>query len=215
MNMKSLMIAALVLGTVGCKRMSGTMQITDDVTINTKKGAVTLGEGNYATTVSASSSSTKVKLKGNGGSYTVKLPAIPELQNKWGEGRIYLKGSQIGQPFDVAINLDVSTGADSGTISRTESCVYDTRTYQDWVCRPGHDTVCDRDGECHTIPSQDCGWETRTETIYGDQEVEGYYSTTRRSAELRFVRARVVGRLVDNSQSKSRFNVTYTGPCRR
>ena len=226
MNFKNLVLGACLVVLAACgKRLEGSMQVTSNLTINTKKGPVAIPAGTYATVVKAGPQSSAVEMSTQARKVTFKLPTLPELKDKWGQGRIYLTGSQIGQPFDVDLNLDVSS-SDSAPTSRNERCVYDTRTYRDWVCRdvrvPGRERCYRRDEDgrgydCHReyYYERQCGWETRTETIWGNQTIHGFYTTLRRTGTLKLVRGgATVARLLDDNQTSTSWNTTRVGACR-
>jgi hypothetical protein len=219
-----LMLGVVALGACG-KRLEGSMQVSSPLTINLKKEQVSLPAGTYLTVVQAGSRSAKVEMTTATGKVAFKLPAIPELKDRWGQGRIYLHGSQIGQNFDVDLNLDVSS-SDSAPISRVERCVYDRREYQDWVCRnvrvPGRERCVKKSNgrmECTRDPDhweRQCNYETRTEIIYGQRNVRGYYSTLRRSGTFKFIQgSRTVAHLVDSNQTRTSWIQTRAGRCYR
>jgi len=231
MKIQNLVLGVCLVALAACgKRLEGSMQISNNLTVNTKKGQVQIPSGTYQTVVKASASKATIEMQTYARKVSFTLPAIHELKEKWGEGRVYIRGEQIGQNFDVDLNLDVTSSQSDSQISY-ESCVYDTRTYQEWVCRdvlrqgrercyqkPGtngderSDFHCERD----TYYDRVCGYETRTENIYGQREVEGYYLTLRRTGTLKLIRGgSTVGRLVDGNQTSTSFVRTDTGRCRR
>ena len=227
MKFQNLVLGICLVALAACgKRLEGSMQVSSALTINTKKGQVSVPAGTYNTVVKASSSAATVVMQTQSNKVSFKLPAIRELKDRWGEGRIYLKAAQIGQNFDIDLNLDV-TSSDSSRTSRTESCVYDTRTYQDWVCRdvrvdehcrqkPGTNGDERSDFNCRPVYDRQCGWETRTETIYGERTVYGYYNTMRRSGTFKIIRGgTTVARLLDNKQSSTNWIETDSDRCRR
>lgn len=197
------------------KRLDGTMRVTSTLSVKTKNNTVSLAPGNYTTVVRASNKSSTVTMKSGNKNVSFTLPAIAELKNKWGSGRKYIKGSQIGQNFDVDLNLNV-TSEDSGSTSRDVSCVYDTHYYQEWVCREYDRTVCNNNGECMVVRESDCGYETRSEDIMGTRTEYGYYNTMNRSGTLKLIRGgKTVAYLLDNKQSKTSWITTSSGSCNR
>lgn len=216
MNLRNIMFGLCLVALTACgKRLEGSMKVTSAIKVYTKNGEVNLPAGTYNTVVKASSKAATVEMQTQKQKVSFTLPAISELKNKWGEGRVYFKGSQIGQSFDVDLNLDV-TSSDSQLTSRSVSCVYDVRHYQEWVCRNRERRVCNDAGECRTSEYRDCGYENRSENIYGRQNETGYYNTMRRSGTFKLIRSgKTVAYLVDDKQARTNWIVTSTGRCRR
>lgn len=230
MKIQNLVLGVCLVALAACgKRLEGSMQISSNLTVNTKKGQIQIPSGTYKTVVKATASKATVEMQTQARKVSFSLPAIQELQDKWGQGRVYIRGEQIGQNFDIDLDLDVSSSRSGSRISY-ESCVYDTRSYQEWVCRdvrregrercyqkPGTDGNERSDFRCEReyYYERQCGYETRTEIIYGQREVEGYYETLRRTGTLKLIRGgSTVGRLIDGNQTSTNFVRTYTGSCR-
>jgi hypothetical protein len=231
MKLQRIALGLCLVALAACgKRLDGSMLVSSNLTINTKKGPVTIPAGTYYTVVKAGPQTSAIEMSTSVRKVAFKLPTLPELKDKWGQGRIYLTGSQIGQPFDVDLDLDVSS-SDSAPTVRTESCVYDTVYTREWVCRdvrvPGRERCYQKPGtngdersdfECRTeyYWERQCGWETRSYVIYGDQTIHGYYTTLRRTGTLKLIRGgATVARLLDDKQSSTSWNTTRVGPCRR
>ncbi|MEO5667165.1 MAG: hypothetical protein ABIR96_03825 [Bdellovibrionota bacterium] len=230
MKLQNIVLGLCLVALAACgKRLEGDLQVTRAITINTKKGQqVSIPAGTYATVIKAGSSSASVVMATQSKKIAFVLPAIQALKDRWGHGRVYLTGSQIGQNFDIDLDLDVSSSDSNGT-SRVESCVYDTRTYQDYVCRdvsyPGREHCVQNPGtngdgrsdfSCHTeyYSRRECGYETRTENIYGQRTIYGHYTTVRRTGTFKIVRdGATLARLLDNKQSRTNFVETDSGNC--
>jgi len=230
MNYSKLFIT-LALGCFlgACGKLEGTLKVNDAFEVYQKKGAITVVEGAYDAKVSVSGSSTKMSIKGGPQkiSTSFKLPKLEQFKNLWRNDELNLKGDQIGQPFNVKIVL-TNEVTDGGTTRGTESCVYDTREIREYICRDervvsGSREVCkEKDGRqvCHTEyeyrNERVCGYETRTITIYGERNYEGYTSYEKRGGTVTLSQGGgVVARMFDKGASRSGFNRTYTGSCQR
>ncbi|TNF27891.1 MAG: hypothetical protein EP319_10385 [Deltaproteobacteria bacterium] len=126
---KSLILIAGLLIFTGCKeKVSGRLDVAQDLQLNRKKDTVTIKEGSYSATLGFK---TKKKLTLNlkadgdaGKTFTINLPKGMVVSNR--NGDFTLTPAQSGQPYTIDAHVDTVTTT-SDLYDGVESC-YETIT---------------------------------------------------------------------------------------
>lgn len=213
MKFASATLAALgFLMMVGCKPISGTLSLSEEITISNESDRATctpednrpscigpiedsLRAGEYSASVDFVSK-TQVQIKVQTTRFTSKnvtlnIPAGKNIPNY--TGPISLSSRESGQPFNIGGRIETHE-SDSQTYRESESCTY-TRS----------ERVCDRRGRC----------DYRTVTYTGRQQVEYHFHYTNVLLNLNIVKLTdnsVIGKF-DGRRDETDKVYTYQGPC--
>ena len=214
-----LLIGTLIL-TSCVKKVDGTFEAKQDLTLYTRKGDINLATGNYSAELKLKSKK-KITLvvNRNGQKLKVKFKVPRGFDIPREHGKIRLTSREVGQPYDVAANVTNSYD-DSEPRHTTESCsktFYERRCHYEWR---GGETRCRTvNGRrvCHRTPK-------RKVRVCRDVRVERYgrrdvtYRYTGKTTEFSFrlfnpVTSEKVAQFKGNKYSSGR-EVLHRGPCR-
>ena len=222
----TLSFCTLALGLSACQHaIDGTVDVSKafvaNVSITSTKKTVTIPAGHYALNVTTGLQTSRFTLTNSAGQKLVfRTPDIGTIRQDLTDGHAYLRGSEINQAFDVDLTLDVKNTYESGTYSKTESCVLGS--HEEERCDQGQRTCYQKSGTDGNEASDfNCTTEaptchTETVTDYGSEDVTGYDSTDQRQSVLKIIKdGTTIAVMRDGTEAAvSRFIPTYTGPCR-
>lgn len=128
-------LSALLLLTVGCNKIEGTLNLTEAVKLKSTKGVVrTIKPQSYSADIKLKSKkSITLRLENDSDEkYEFKIPSNKPIPNN---GDFAFSANEVGQPVDLTGSVKTSVTR-SDTVTGWESC-----QYQDWqtVCNSGPD----------------------------------------------------------------------------
>jgi hypothetical protein len=207
---KSLLLVGLLL--MGCDDLSGTLQVSQTLTLKDKKGkAVQIEPGVIQAKLDYDEDDGKkeIELKwedARGKNQKVKFLVPSSMNIPKNEGHFELPAAQSGQAYDLVgdITTDVR---ESGPIQGSESCTY---TDIQRVCRIIREQ--DRRGRWHEYERCHDEYVTR----YGRREITYHTTTTKISGKADLVDgARGAIATFDGANTQTVPYTDYTGPCYR
>jgi len=178
---KMMMLLALLLLSVSCVDLNGTLQVNEAFNVKKKSGflnlqrkVVTVLPGQYtAKLVSKSSKKLNLVLKGGAlGEINIPIKSHDNL-NIPRNGQLYIEGKNVGQPFNVSGTIN-TTFNHYGYTNEIVKCQIDLKEKR---C----EKVCNKMADTCEIVCNDV-----TITIEGLQEVSYHFLSTERHADLEF-----------------------------
>ena len=179
---KAMMLLGVLLLSVSCVELNGSLQVREAFNVKKKSGflnlktkIVTVSPGQYRAELTAKSSN-NLRLELIGGSLgDINIPIKSDDQlNIPRDGQFYIEGRKIGQPFNVSgvINTEVDL---YGYTNVVEKC---QRDLQERRC----EKVCNKEaGTCDIVCKE------VTITIDGLKEIAYHFKRTDRHANLEFM----------------------------
>lgn len=179
---KAMLLLGVLLLSVSCVELNGTLQVTEAFKVKKKSGflnlktkIVTVNPGQYRAELTAKSSKNlRLELKGGSlGEINIPIKSDDSLKIP-SDGQFYIEGRKIEQPFNVAgtIHTDVDHYGYTDTIEKCEREVRERRC----------EKVCNREtGKCEVICREE------VITIEGRKEVAFHFKRTERQAQLEFM----------------------------
>lgn len=194
---KLLMLVASLLLTTSCVKLTGNLEVHDQLTLKSKRGNHEIAPGNYEAKLSWKSKK-KFKLtltEGKNKKFTFNVPEGMKLPQNRGE--VTLLSNQTGQPVDIKAQINTKRRR-SATRSERDTCSV-TRTI----------TRCYTDGDGQRV----CRDETVTYNGYRYVRYHYLYTYTGMVMELSEPNSAEIKATFDGRNTSSQRIVEYEGPC--
>lgn len=178
---KMMLLMGVLLLSVSCVELNGTLQVNQPFNVKIKSGflnlkrkTITVAQGSYRAELTAKSKkNVTLELKGGSlGNISIPVKSDDSLNIPF-DGQIYIEGSKIEQPFNIAgvIRTEVDH---YGYANEVVSC---DLSRVERKC----EKVCDKDGKCDVVCKD------VTVTFKGLKEVSYHTMRTDRQANLEFM----------------------------
>jgi hypothetical protein len=220
MRLNLLLLVFITLSLSACKneKIEGKAFVKNNLTIYGKRGAVNVPPGSYYMQLMAQGNSGMLKFFDFHGNEKARaeVSGLSKLASIENQQRVYLRGSEIGQAFDVDLSKSWKDirGSERSTSQR---CVLGTTTRYRQVCGdyyygcPGYGYGYP--GYCGN-PYDNCYQQPYTETVYGSRGVRGYDVTKKQYTSVKLVRGlTVMAQMLQEKVVSNTFQTLRAGSC--